>query len=43
MYGLIGKFRCQSGQREALAAILTQGTVAMFETRPLGGIGLPAK
>lgn len=29
MYGLIGKFRCQSGQRDALAAILTQGTGAM--------------
>src|SRR3569833_2133885 len=29
MYGLIGKIRCVAGQREALAAILLQGTLAM--------------
>jgi quinol monooxygenase YgiN len=29
MYGLIGKIRCVAGRREALAAILLEGTRAM--------------
>jgi quinol monooxygenase YgiN len=29
MYGLIGKIRCVPGQRDALAAILIEGTSAM--------------
>jgi len=29
MYGLIGKMRCVPGQRDALIAILLEGTVAM--------------
>ena len=29
MYGLIGKLRCVSGQRDTLASILAEGTSAM--------------
>ena len=29
MYGLIGKIRCVAGQRDALAAVLLEGTRAM--------------
>ena len=30
MYGLIGKMRCQSGKRDELIAIMTEGAVEML-------------
>ena len=38
MYGLIGKLTAESGQRDALAAILLR-----VETIPLGGAGLQVR
>jgi hypothetical protein len=40
MDGLIGKMEVLRGQRDALIAIVLEGQ--RFETKPVGGHGLPA-